>query len=226
MAPKRFVPVWCQSGKKPLVLLLEDHEDFAFVEESELAHSFHLEGGTGGIYVRTEDLDGTDSEGDNLVVSRPVASNETFPPSWNLYILKEGRVVVYGICLLDTDDGDPVPAKDVSISGTGLTSTIHIRDDFFKIKSEYSSAETISAFECMMGMPKGDSSLYKCFHDKLRRFDYLCVDSLPQSLSSVTPVISHEVRTQAEETVREIVRASSTSKAGTVRIHAIRSLLE
>ncbi|KAL3698860.1 hypothetical protein R1sor_012936 [Riccia sorocarpa] len=92
MDPNRLVSIWCDSVRKPHLSFLEDNEDFATVEESELASFFKLEEGTGSIYIRVEDREGSDSDGDALLVGRTVAPNESFPPSWNLHILKEGRL--------------------------------------------------------------------------------------------------------------------------------------
>ncbi|KAL3678578.1 hypothetical protein R1sor_021534 [Riccia sorocarpa] len=78
------------TSKKPLVLIFDDEERFAVVEEPILACFFRLEVGKGSIFVSVED-----SEGLDIV---PVVPNETTPPSWNLPHLTSGRYVVYGLC--------------------------------------------------------------------------------------------------------------------------------
>ncbi|KAL3689679.1 hypothetical protein R1sor_015988 [Riccia sorocarpa] len=55
MVTSASVTVWCDSVK--LVLLLEDDEEFAVVDETVLASAFKLEEGKGSLFIAIEDND-------------------------------------------------------------------------------------------------------------------------------------------------------------------------
>ncbi|KAL3698564.1 hypothetical protein R1sor_012640 [Riccia sorocarpa] len=179
---------------KPHLSFLEDNEDFATVEESELASIFKLEEGTGSIYIRVEDREGSDSDGDALLVGRTVAPNECFPPSWNLHILKEGRYVVYGTCVKDTELSGPSTLKDFVGSGIGLTSTVSVGADYSTLKSGYSSPDT------------GDGKEFvNSFNDFISRTPFESSPPLPGDINTVT--VNRSLREARHEKITDSWRA-------------------
>ncbi|KAL3700069.1 hypothetical protein R1sor_018091 [Riccia sorocarpa] len=113
--PPSFVYTTTITSKKPLVLIFDDEERFAVVEEPILGCFFRLEAGKGSIFVSVED-----SEGFDIV---PVVPNKTTPPSWNLPHLTSGRYVVYGLCTKE-DRGAWTSNVNPTCSPRGITSVI------------------------------------------------------------------------------------------------------
>ncbi|KAL3700186.1 hypothetical protein R1sor_018208 [Riccia sorocarpa] len=130
MDPVGFVSIFCASAKKPFVLIYDDEEELAVVEEPVLACVFKLEEGTGSIYLGIEDLVGYDSDGEGLYIRRedPVIPNDTSPLSWNLPHLQSGRYAVYGVCKKPDDFVQPASnigsAKRVRNIANGLTQPV------------------------------------------------------------------------------------------------------
>ncbi|KAL3684208.1 hypothetical protein R1sor_002230 [Riccia sorocarpa] len=188
MDPLGFVTVWCNRSRKPLVLFYEDDEVFAVASEAILGFMFKLEVGTGSIFIVVEERGGDDSDGDAFFVGRPMTPNEIPPPSWNLPPLQTGRYVVYGTGKssdLHADVNHPENAE--ASSRRGLASTVTFGSPRVgsspQLGSPYATSEIISVFDCLMEMPRDDSSLYKTIHGTTRRlsFEHHCVESLPST---------------------------------------------
>ncbi|KAL3685396.1 hypothetical protein R1sor_003418 [Riccia sorocarpa] len=186
MDPPGFVTVWCNRSRKPLVLFYDDEEVFVVAGEAILGFMFKLEVGTGSIFIVVEERGGDDSDGDAFFVGRPVTPNETTSPSWNLPPLQTWRYVVYGTGKSSDLHADVNHLENAEASSRrGLASTVTFGSPRVgsspRLGSPYATTEVISVFDCLMEMPRGDSSLYKTIHGTTRRlsFEHHCVESLP-----------------------------------------------